>query len=124
MLKKSTFIYNVSLEVGKSILDLRKKINQNKEYYEIIEYFIKALENNGEESLIDSLYKETIVLYKKKKGFAFLILLFLKIYQKKDLCIELLTIFKELNENPKENEKNMDRNPFLKVYTSNLNNYI
>ena len=116
--KENTFIYNINLEVGKSILDYRKKINQNKEYYEIIEYFIKALEKNGEENLIDSLYKETIVLYKKKKGFAFLILLFLKIYQKKDLCIELLTIFKELNENPKENEKNMDRKPFLKDYTS------
>ena len=117
--KENTFIYNISLEVGKSIIDIRKKIEQKKEYYEIIEYFIKTLENNGgEESLIDTLYKETIELYKKKKGFAFLILLFLKIYEKKDLCNDLLKIFKEINENPKENEKNMDRKPFLKDYTS------
>ena len=74
--------------------------------------------NGGEESLIDTLYKETIEIYKKKKGFAFLILLFLKIYRKKDLCTKLLKIFKEINENPKENEKNMDRKPFLKDYTS------
>ena len=50
--KESTFIYNVSLEVGKSILDLRKKINQNKEYYEIIEYFIKALEIMEKKALL------------------------------------------------------------------------
>ncbi len=103
--KGSTFIYNVSLEVGKTIIDIRKTINQNKENYEIIEYFIKALENKEEGSLIDSLYKETIQLYKKKKGFAFLILLFLKIYKKKDLCAELIKVFKEINESPKENTK-------------------
>ena len=116
--KECTFIYNVSLEVGKSILGIRKKIEQNKEYYEKIDYFLKALEKIGNDSLIDCLYKETIELYKKKKGFSFLILLFLKIYKKKDLCIELMKIFKEINENPKENEKNMDRKSFLKDYTS------
>jgi len=116
--KECTFIYNVSLEVGKSIIDIRKKIEQNKEYYEKIDYFLKALEKIGNDSLIDCLYKETIEIYKKKKGFSFLILLFLKIYKKKDLCIELMKIFKEINENPKENEKNMDRKSFLKDYTS------
>ena len=102
----------------KSIIDIGKKIEQNKEYYEKIDYFLKALEKIGNDSLIDCLYKETIELYKKKKGFSFLILLFLKIYKKKDLCIELMKIFKEINENPKENEKNMDRKSFLKDYTS------
>jgi hypothetical protein len=116
--KGSTFIYDVSLEVGKRIIDIRRKINQNKEYYETIEFFIKALEKNGEESLIDELYKETIKLYENKKGFAFLIVLFLKIYQKKDLCNQLIQIFKKMNENPKDNEKNMDRKSFLKDYTS------
>lgn len=82
--KESTFIYKVNLEVGKAILDFKSKIPQKKEYYEIIEFYIKALESNGgEESLIDTLYKESIELYKKKKGFAFLIVLFLKIYKKK-----------------------------------------
>ena len=122
--KESTFIYNASLEVGKSILDIRKKVQQNVENYEILEYFIKALEKIGNESLIDSLYKETIELYKKKKGFAFMILLFLKIYKKKDLCKELLKIFKEISENPKENEKNADRKPFLKDYTSKFGEII
>ena len=42
--KECTFIYNVSLEVGKSIIDIRKKMEQNKEYYEKIDYFLKDLE--------------------------------------------------------------------------------
>lgn len=122
--KESTFIYNVRLEVRKLIWDIRSKIDQNKEYYEKIEYFLKALKYNREESLIDFLYEESIKIYKKRKGFSFLIILFLKIHRKKDLCNNLLKIFKEINQSSKENEKNMDRNPFLKVYTSNLNNYI
>ena len=116
--KGSTFIYDVNLEVGKRIIDIRRKITQNKEYYETIEFFIKALKENGEENIIDDLYKETIKLYENKKGFALLIVLFLKIYQKKDLCIQLLQIFKKMNENPKDNEKNMDRKSFLKDYNS------
>ena len=76
------------------------------------------MEKNGEQNLIDSLYSETIELYKKRKGFAFFITLFLKIYKKKDLSNQLLKIFREINENPNENEKNMDRKPFLKDYTS------
>ena len=116
--KGANFIYDVSLEVGKKIIVIRRKINQSKEYYQTIEYFIKALEKNGEENIIDELYKETIELYSKKKGFTFLIVLFIKIYQKKDLCPELLKIFKKINENPKDNEKNMDRQSLLKDYTS------
>jgi len=79
------------------------------------------LKNNGEENLIDELYKETINLYSKKKGFSFLIELFLKIYQKKDLCQELIKKFREMNDTTKDNEKNMDRKPFLKSYKSDFN---
>ena len=116
--KGSTFVYDVILEVGKKRIDIRRKINQNKEYYETIELFIKALEQNGEEGLIDILYKDTIELYSMKKGFTFMIELFLKIYQKKDLCIQLLQIFRKISQNQKDNEKNMDRKKFLKDYLS------
>ena len=116
--KGSSFIYDVKLEVGKRIIDIRRKIDQSKEYYQTIEHFIKALEKNGEESLIDELYKETIALYSIKKGFSFLIIFFLKIYQKSDLCSELLKIFKKINGDKNENSKNMDRKPILKEYTS------
>ena len=110
--------------MGKKIIDIRRKINQIKEYNDKIETFIEALKKNEEENLIDELYKETIELYSKKKGFSFLIELFLKIYQKKDLCADLIKKFREINENPKENEKNMDRKSFLKKYTSDFNKII
>ena len=76
------------------------------------------MENDGKSSLIDNFYKETIQLYSNKKGFTFLIELFLKIYQKKNLCPDLLNVFKEINTNSKENAKNMDRSNILKNYTS------
>ena len=116
--KGRTFVYEVCLEFGKRIILIRRKIMQKEEYYEKIEYFVKALKLNGEENIIDDFYKETINLYEKKKGFAFLIILFVKIYQKKELCNQLLLIFKKMNENPKYNEKNMDKKEFLKDYTS------
>ena len=122
--KGNTFIYDVSLESGKRNIDIRRNIPQNKEYYETNEFFIKALEKIGEEKMIDHLYKETIELYSKKKGFTFMIELFLKIYQKKDLCVELMKIFKKFNENQKDNEKNMDRKPILKDYTSKFKSII
>ena len=116
--KGLTFIYEVNLEVWEKITGNPKKISQNKEYYETIEYFIKAFEKNGEERLIDDLCKEAIELYANEKDFSLLIILFLKIYQKKDLCLQLLQIFKKMNENQKDNEKNMDGKPFLKEYIS------
>ena len=116
--KDNTFIYDVVLEVGKKIIDIRTKIDQTKiEYNDKMELFIEALEKKGDKSKIDDLYKDTIALYSKKKGFSLLISLFLKIYQKKDLCSELLKLFKEINKKPKENEKNMDRKDYLKNYS-------
>ena len=80
--------------------------------------FIIALEENEENNKIDLLYKDTIDLYKEKKGFGLLIPLFVRIYQKKDLCSILLNKFKEMNDNSKDNEKNMDRKSYLKDFSS------
>ena len=124
--KGKTFIYDVKLEIKVPItnIDIRRKINQNKEYNNKNDLFIEALKQNGEKNLIDELFKETIELYSLKKGFSFLIELFLKVYQKKDLCPELLRHFREINENQNENGKNMDRKSFLKRYTLKFNTII
>ena len=115
--KGNTFIFDVTLEVGKIIIDIKRKVNQNNvDYNEKIDDFIFALEKNKEENKIDQLYKDSLDLYFKKKIFNLLIFLFLRIYQKKELCIELLTKFKEMNINPKDKEKNMDRNIFERFY--------
>lgn len=81
--------------------------------------FIESLKRENQENMIDELYKETIFLYSKKKGFSFQIELFLKIYKKKDLCSELIKIFKEMNE-AKDNENNIDKKPYLISIYPNL----
>ena len=114
--KGNSFIYDVNLDFGKKIIDIRRKINQSKEYKEKMDFFIEALKENKEMDIIDELYKDTIELYSKKKIFSFLIPLFLKIYEKKDLCSELLNTFRKMNEDPKDSGKNMDRKSFLGDY--------
>ena len=119
--KEYNFIYDVNLKFGKKIIDFRTKINQNKQYYQTIEYFIKAFDKEKEkERLINDLFKEAIKLYSKKYSFIFLIELFIKMndFGKNDLCSDLLEIFKEMNGNPKDNAKNMDRPDNLGHYTS------
>ena len=108
------FIYDITLQWGKADINIRRKINQNKVgYIEKLEIFKEALEAKNETEKIQELYKETIDLYSRKKGFYFLIELFLKIYKEKDLCSDLMKRFRKMNENPKENEKNMDRKQYL-----------
>lgn len=82
------------------------------------------MKKNGVERLINNLYKETINLYSKKKGFTFLIILFLQIYKKNDLCSLLLQILKKMNEIQKDNEKNLDRKSFLKDYRANFESIV
>jgi hypothetical protein len=51
------------------------------------------------------LFQEIIELYSKKKGFSFLISLFVNVYQEKDLCKILIKNFYDMNANIKENIK-------------------
>ena len=122
--KGCNFVYDIKWEFGQRTTDIRRKISQNKENYETFEYFSKTLKKNGEERLINNLYKETINLYAKKKGFTFLIILFLQIYKKNDLCSLLLQIFKKMNEIQKDNENNLDRKSFLKDYRANFKSIV
>ena len=118
--KGNRFIYDTVLKIGKKT-DLKKitkkTIDQNIiEYYKKLGIFRESLIKNKEENKIEELYKETIELYSEKKGFDFLISLFVELYQNKNLCFLLMEKFKEVNSNPKENEKNMDRKKSLEQY--------
>ena len=102
--------------MGKKIIRIKRKINQNiLEYYEKMHFFIDSLQENNEENQLDLFFKETIELYTIKKGFSFLIELFIEIYKKKDLCSLLIEKFREINENQKD-EKNIDRKQYLEKY--------
>ena len=115
--KGKVFIYEVSLELEEKIKQIKSEINQKvMEYYEKMHIFMKALNENKENTNIDLLFKDTIDLYSIKKGFDYFIEIFIEIYLKKKLCPILLEKFKKMNENPNDNEKNMDKKPYLKKY--------
>ena len=124
--KGASFIYDVKLEKHKKILLFPiTNINQHViEYYDKMHTFINALKENNKENIIDFLYKDTINLFSQKKGFSFLIELFVEIYKKKDLCKLLLDIFKEMNLDEKKNEKNMDRKLILEKHKLIFNTII
>ena len=112
--KDKLFVYDLNLSSGKIDLNIIRKINQNKiGYIQKLKYFKKALENIQAVKDVQELYEETLDLYIVKKGFYFLIELFLEIYDKKDLCSKLMLKFREMNKNTKEKEKNMDRKEYL-----------
>ena len=120
--KGSTFIYEVTLEMEEKVNHNKIEINQNiMEYYEKMHIFMKALNENKDNKNIDLLFKDTIDLYSIKKGFDFLIEIFVEIYLKKKLCPILLEKFKEMNENPNDNEKNMEKKPYLERYRKTFN---
>ena len=106
------------MKIGKKIIEteILRTIEIKLEYAEKMEYFIKALEKTEEKSKIDELYKDTLNLYFNKKDFSLLISLFLKIYTKKDLCNQLLTGFKKMN----EDESNLVRKSYLKKYENDF----
>ena len=115
--KGASFVYDVKLEKTKRMIQILRKVNQNFIlYYDKMHFFVDALKNNNEENKINLLLKDTIELFSIKKGFPFLIELFVEIYKTKDLCELLLKKFKEMNINQKDNEKNMDRDPFLEKH--------
>ena len=98
--KGNTFIYDVFLEIRKSILEIGRKINQNIiKHYQKFYYFETALEKNNLNDQIDLLYKDTLEFYLKEKDLYLIFVLFSKIYQNKELCISLLNKFNEINNN-------------------------
>ena len=82
--KGATFVYDVKLIKTEGIVQIQKRIHQNiLQYYNKMHIFVDALKKNNEENKIDLLYKDTIDLFSIKKGFSFLIELFVEIYKKK-----------------------------------------
>ena len=116
--KENSFIYDVELKKGNKILKniAKEIIDQKADYHKKLNIFLEALKKNKEEDKREALYKETIDLFAKKKGFIFLISLFVQIYKNKELCPLLMEKFKEMNSKTKENEKNMDRSKDLEQY--------
>jgi len=122
--KEKSFVYDVDLKKGHKYLEniVPIDINQKKmNYQDKLDLFIEALKESKEENKNKEYFQETIDLYSKKKGFSFLISLFAKIYQKKNLCQLLIQKFYDMNVNLKVNEKsdgNSDRDEKLGQFNS------
>lgn len=93
-------MYDLYFVFWKIQLNIRRIVNHIKEHYDKLEYFINALEKNGEGSIIDI---ETIELFSVKKYLIFLILLFLKLYLEKNTFIQFFG-FSKIYINSKKNE--------------------
>ena len=123
--KDNSFVYETELKKGNKYLDniVKEDIDQKIiPFHNKLNIFIEALKENNESNKIEQLYDETIYLYEKKKKFSLLISLFLKIYDKnKDLCINLMDIFKKISE--KENgDRDKDLAEHLETFKQILSN--
>ena len=101
--EKKSFIYDVVLKKGHKYLS--NIAQETIDYQDKLDLFIEALKENKEENKMKELFQEIIELYSKKKGFSFLISLFVNVYQEKDLCKILIKNFYDMNANIKENIK-------------------
>ena len=115
--KENSFVYDVGVRMANKIPQniAKKNIDKNIGCHKKLDIFLEALKKHNEEDKIETLYKDTIDSFEKKKGFSFLISLFVQIYKNKELCPLLLDKFKEMNKEPNYYE-NMDRNRDLEQY--------
>ena len=119
--KDKTFIYDVEHKKShKFLIDCFPEIiQQNITYQDKLDIFLEALKKNKEENKIQELYKEAIEFYSKKGKFSFLISLFSKIYEEKNICESLLEKFYYMNYELKQKGKkelsiNADRDDNLR----------
>ena len=117
--KENNFVYNVKLkQCYKYFKDLGEKdIDQNIiPIYFKLKIFLEALEENNEYDKIEILFTEIIELYNIEKNFNILLCLFIHIYDKKDLCNNLLMTFSNASE-----IGNTERDIDLEIYLNTFN---
>ena len=72
--KDNSFVYETELKKGNKYLDniVKENIDQNIiPFYNKLNIFIEALQENNTINMIGKLYEDTIALYEKKKNLAF-----------------------------------------------------
>ena len=115
-----SFYYDIEHIKVNKLLSILPEHKQNfLNYYQKLELFIAALKQNKEEGKIDNLYEETIKLYSKMNEFYLLLLLFVKIYEKQNLCPKLIEEFNKMNKDNK-NEIKEDGKSELNAFVSSF----
>ena len=115
---KSAFVFDLNLIEYNGFFKRDREIKQDKEYFDKIKIFIKALEQSNEESKIPILYNDAINLYFENPKFPLLIKLFTHIYENKDLCSLLL--FKFNSTKDKSNQINSIIEKDLDFFKENI----
>ena len=121
--KDETFVYETELKKRNKYLPniVPEDIDQTIiPLYNKLFIFSEALEKNKAIDKEEKLYKDSIILYEKRKKFSLLISLFLQIYTKNaKLCSKMLEIFYNINDKenydkPKDLSKYLDE--FKKIF--------
>ena len=115
------FIYDLELNITKTFLNIKTKINQNNNNTEKFNIFHESLKNLNKENLYTQLYEDTINIYAQFPKFDFLINIFLKIYKNKEFCPKLLEEFKKFNDKITNSIKDKNYNNIN--YEQYLNDY-
>ncbi len=119
ILKESFFVFDLNLKVHDGFYQRDKDIPQNGlEYFDKIKIFIKSLKQNKEEKKIPLLYYDAINLYSENPNFSFLIKLFIKTYENKDLCLLLLKKFVSTINNKKQMNSIIEED--LKIFKEDI----
>ena len=123
------FIYDVELNISKSFINIKKKINQKINNTDKFNLFHESLKNLNEENLYTILYEDTISVYSMFPKFDFLITIFLKIYKNKEHCSKLLEEFKNFNSKitnsvKDKNYSNINYEQYLSEYTKEFDQIV
>ena len=118
-LKDESFVYETELKKRNKFLPeiVPENIDQTIiPLYNKLFIFLEALEKIKGIDKYEKLYKDSIILYEKRKKFSLLISLFLQMYTKNaGLCSEMLNIFYDINE--KENyDRPKDLSKYLDIF--------
>lgn len=95
--KEVCFIYDLKLYYRKGFGN-EKLIAQNLDYTQKMNFFAEFLKQSQQEKRMDDLYIDSIELYSKHPIFQFLIDIFIKIYDNKNVCPSLIKEFKNFND--------------------------
>lgn len=118
-----SFIYQLELFSVDLFYNSQKKIIQVMNYTQKFEVFLNSIKKLEQENLFNDLFNDTINIYSKNPKFDFAVNIFIKIYNKKNICPKLLEEFKKFNDKIKNNIKdknfaNINFEKYLKGYST------
>lgn len=95
--KNLHFIYHLDLTIIRHFIHSNMKIKQTMDDTQKFILFYDSIKQFEQESLYDDLYLDTINLYSSCPKFELLVNIFIKVFNKKEACTNLIEKFKAFN---------------------------